>query len=166
MDNYEERARRLREVFSHLFIYESVSNQKEMAKIINMPAHSLSAAMHGNKSFLTNNTFIKVCLAFPGVFDLNYLLTGEGELLMPSTTKMPHPQPVKEGDVEKYEDTQTFYNLAKELVKENEALQRDLKASIAELRSLINHYGTIVEQSSQKTIHQHSDMVVGDKDFE
>ena len=37
--------------------------------------------MNGSKANLTKNLFIKICAAFPGVFNLDYLLTGNGSLL-------------------------------------------------------------------------------------
>ncbi|MBP5643004.1 MAG: DUF3972 domain-containing protein [Bacteroidales bacterium] len=41
----------------------------------------MSAAMNGDESYLTDNLFKNICDAYPGVFDLNYLLNGEGSLL-------------------------------------------------------------------------------------
>jgi len=37
--------------------------------------------MNGNEAYLTKNLFQKICAAYPGVFNLDYLLTGEGQLL-------------------------------------------------------------------------------------
>jgi phage repressor protein C with HTH and peptisase S24 domain len=41
----------------------------------------MSAAMNGDESYLTDNLFKNICDAYPGVFNLGYLLNGEGELL-------------------------------------------------------------------------------------
>jgi hypothetical protein len=37
--------------------------------------------MNGTEKNLTDKLFKSICEAYPGVFDLNYLLTGEGNLL-------------------------------------------------------------------------------------
>jgi hypothetical protein len=37
--------------------------------------------MNGVESYLTDNLFKNICEAYPCVFNLNYLLTGEGDLL-------------------------------------------------------------------------------------
>ena len=37
--------------------------------------------MHGNERYLTDKLFRNICEAYPGVFNLDYLLTGEGTLL-------------------------------------------------------------------------------------
>ena len=39
--------------------------------------------MNGNAKYLTDKLFMNICDAYPDVFDLNYLLTGEGCLLTP-----------------------------------------------------------------------------------
>lgn len=50
--------------------------------------------MHGNEKNLTDKLFTNICEAFPGVFNLDYLLTGEGELLADDNGPMPQePQP-------------------------------------------------------------------------
>jgi hypothetical protein len=37
--------------------------------------------MNGNEAYLTKNLFQKICAAYPGVFNLDYLMTGNGSLL-------------------------------------------------------------------------------------
>ena len=76
-----ERANRLNEVYRHLFAYFSVKSQTEFAQAIKVQRTAMSAAMNGSKAYLTNNFFTKICAAFPGVFNLDYLLNGKGTLL-------------------------------------------------------------------------------------
>ena len=42
----------------------------------------MSAALNGNEGYLTDSLFKSICAAFPGTFNLDYLLTGEGSLLV------------------------------------------------------------------------------------
>jgi vacuolar-type H+-ATPase subunit I/STV1 len=37
--------------------------------------------MNGNEAYLTNNLFKRICAEYQGVFNLDYLLTGNGQLL-------------------------------------------------------------------------------------
>ena len=76
------RANRLNEAYRHLFAYFGISSQTDFAKAIHVQRSALSAAMNGSKLYLTNNFFTKICAAFPGVFNLDYFLKGEGELLL------------------------------------------------------------------------------------
>ena len=72
---------RLKEVYNHLRSYFGIHTQIDFAEAIRITRPALSSAMNRNEAYLTNNLFQKICAAFPGVFDLNYLLTGEGSLL-------------------------------------------------------------------------------------
>lgn len=76
-----EKAERLNEAFRHLFAHFGVETQIQLAERMQVQRTALSAAFNGNKAYLTKNFFIKLCAAFPGVFNLDYLLTGNGQLL-------------------------------------------------------------------------------------
>lgn len=71
----------LHEVFQHLRGVGVVHTQTDFADAIGVKRPGLSAALNGNKSYLTKNLFKKIHAAFPGVFNLEYLLKGEGQLL-------------------------------------------------------------------------------------
>lgn len=76
-----ERAQRLNEVYKHLFAFYDVTSKTGLAKILGIQRTGLAAAFGGNKANLTDSLFKNICKTFPGVFNLNYLLTGEGDLL-------------------------------------------------------------------------------------
>ena len=76
-----ERANRLNEVYKHLFAYFNVKSQTDFAQAIKVQRTAMSAAMNGSKAQLTHNFFTQICAAFPGVFNLDYLLNGKGTLL-------------------------------------------------------------------------------------
>ena len=75
------RAKRLDEVYKHLFAHFGITSQKHLAEVLKVQRTGLSSAFNGNVANLTDNLFKKICAAFPGVFNLDYLLTGEGDLL-------------------------------------------------------------------------------------
>ena len=122
----KERSKRLNEVYRYLYANKGVVSQTLFASQIGVQRSALSAAMNGNKLYLTKNLFMKICAAFPGVFNLDYLLTGEGSLL------------VEEGSA-KVQDTDSG---------ELEALKNRVKLleeQVARQRQIIDHYETFVE---------------------
>jgi hypothetical protein len=82
MTKDEDRQERLNQVYRYLYAYRGIDSQIAFAKALRVQRSALSAAMNGNKAYLTNNLFTKICVAFPGVFNLDYLLTGHGSLLV------------------------------------------------------------------------------------
>ena len=76
-----ERQKRLIEVYEHLRRYFGIHTKTGFAEAIHYGRTSLSAAMNGDESYLTDNLFKNICEAYRGVFNLNYLLNGEGDLL-------------------------------------------------------------------------------------
>lgn len=81
MEKDLEKAQRLNEVYKFVFGHFDIKSQKDFADFLKVQRTGLSAAMNGSKANLTKNLFIKICAAFPGVFNLDYLLTGNGSLL-------------------------------------------------------------------------------------
>lgn len=73
--------KRLQEVFSHVRKYYDIHTQDDFAKYIEYGRTSISAALNGNMDYLTDKLFKTIDHKFPGVFNLHYLLTGEGQLL-------------------------------------------------------------------------------------
>ena len=130
MNNKQER---LQQVYEYVRMYCGVHTKTEFAIRLHITQPALSAAMNGKEAYLTQNLFQKICASFPGVFNLNYLLTGEGELLLPSPT--PTPQTTI--------DTSSMVNAiiaAKDEVIES--LKRELRAKdelIASLRRELAH---------------------------
>ena len=76
-----DRQKRLNEVYEHLHNYFNIHTKGDFADSIKYARAYISSALNGNKKYLTDKLFTNICEAFPGVFDLNYLLTGNGSLL-------------------------------------------------------------------------------------
>lgn len=76
-----ERQRRLLEVYAHLHDHCGVHTQKDLAHILRYSRVYISSALNGNEKNLTDKLFKSICEAFPETFNLNYLLTGEGDYL-------------------------------------------------------------------------------------
>ena len=76
-----ERQKRLIEVYEHLRRYFGIHTKTGFAEALHYGRTSLSAAMNGDESYLTDNLFKNICEAYPGTFNIDYLLTGNGQLL-------------------------------------------------------------------------------------
>lgn len=76
-----DRQKRLNEVYEHLHNYFNIHTKGDFADSIKYARAYISSALNGNKKYLTDKLFTNICEAYPGVFDIDYLLTGEGSLL-------------------------------------------------------------------------------------
>lgn len=162
-----KRADRLIEVYKHLFMHFGIKSQTAMADFLKISRTGLSAAFNGNKRNLTDNLFKKICAAFPGVFNLKYLLKGEGDLLLTATPSIPRPEGIQVSDLVEVDGIgesgmRNLFDIAMDVIIKNEALNRQLRASIAELRSLIDRYGPI---TGTEPTQNHPQMVAEDNGF-
>ena len=76
-----ERQKRLIEVYDYVRQYFGIHTKSGFAEAIDYGRTSLSAALNGNEKYLSDNLFENICKTYPGVFNLGYLITGEGSLL-------------------------------------------------------------------------------------
>ena len=75
------RQKRLHEAYEHLRKFFGIHTQTDFAEVLKYSRVYISSALNGNEKNLTDKLFTNICEAYPGVFNLNYLLTGEGDLL-------------------------------------------------------------------------------------
>ena len=101
-----DREKRLNEVYEHVHRYFNIHTKGEFADYIKYARAYISSAMNGNEKYLTDKLFDSICKAFPGVFDLDYLLTGKGSLLTigeevknEDIEKMANPQPIDQSSL-------------------------------------------------------------------
>ena len=136
---------RLHEVYNHLRSYFGIHTQIDFAEAIRITRPALSSAMNGNEAYLTKNLFQKICAAFPGVFDLDYLLTGKGALLIvkeeevknEDIEKMANPQPI---------DQSSLVNAA--LAAKDETIAA-LRSQLADLRMQLVDKQNVIEAKDQ-----------------
>lgn len=72
---------RLKEVYEYVRKNYPIHTQTDFADALRYNRAYISSAMHGNERYLTDNLFKNICEAYPGTFNLDYLLTGNGTLL-------------------------------------------------------------------------------------
>ncbi|MCR5365111.1 MAG: hypothetical protein K6E67_03060, partial [Prevotella sp.] len=95
----KNRKDRLNEAFEHLRIHHGVFNKSVFAEKLRVAKAGLYSAMNGNEAYLTDSLFQKICAAFPGVFNLDYLLDGTGTLLA-EQIPTPEPQPAIQSNID------------------------------------------------------------------
>ncbi len=157
-----ERQKRLKEVYNYVRANYPIHNKTDFANALSYNRTSISAALNGNEKYLTDALFKRICELYTDIFDIEYLLNGNGTLLLS------HKQPLcpEEKKIPSAEETYThnLFDLAMQVIKDNEALHRQLQASIAELRTLINRYGPPpgAEAPSEDVFKQYTSMVADD----
>ena len=77
-----DRKNRLKEAYKYLQSIGKIHTQKGFADALGKAEGTISRAFNGDEKALTDNLFVQITLSFPGLFNLDYLLTGEGSLLV------------------------------------------------------------------------------------
>ena len=127
------RQKRLIEVYEHLRKYFGIHTKTGFAEALHYGRTSMSAAMNGDEKYLTDSLFKNICEAYPGVFDLDYLLTGEGQLLtIEEDVKSEEIEKPQQPDIPDY--VQRLLDEAVRMSTRNEMLERQCEKLIAELR--------------------------------
>ena len=138
---------RLREVYEYLRNNGFVHTQKAFADALGKAEGTMSKAFKGDEKSLTDNLFVQVTLAFPNIFNINYLLTGEGTLLAGDGVS-------DESINRSYTDTEVDV-----LKKQIEALEDTIKRQ----KQIIEHYESFVDLiTRQNHIDNGSDKYVSD----
>ena len=139
-----ERQKRLIEVYEHLRRYFGIHTKTGFAESLHYGRTSLSAAMNGDEKYLTDSLFKNICEAYPGVFDLDYLLTGKGALLTikeevknEDIEKMANPQPI---------DQSSLVNAA--LAAKDETIAA-LRSQLADLRIQLVDKQNVIDAKDQ-----------------
>lgn len=87
-----ERKERLKEVYNYLRNNGLVHTQKGFGDALGKAEGTMSKAFKGDEAYLTDNLLRKICDVFPDIFNIDYLIKGEGELLVSSSNGVPfHP---------------------------------------------------------------------------
>jgi transcriptional regulator with XRE-family HTH domain len=122
---------RLREVYEHLRQHFGVHTQIDFAKALGLTRPAISSAMNGNEAYLTDNLFKRICAAYQGVFNLDYLLTGNGQLLTIQ-------EEVKSEQIEKESNPQQPTSYANKLIASLEKQVKDKDDQLADKDRIIH----------------------------
>jgi hypothetical protein len=125
--NTQNRMQRLNEAYKHLYAFHGIASKTALADKLKVQRTGLSAALNGSKANLTDNLFMKICAAFPGVFNLDYLLTGTGTLL--AAKEKAEPTPVSPA-------TDNILELHAQMIRRVDDLRQELHDELMEVRQL------------------------------
>ena len=136
-----ERQKRLNEVYQYLRQHRGIHTKSDFAESVHYGRTSMSAALNGKESYLTDSLFKNICDAFPRTFNLQYLLTGEGELLVSPkydyTEQKSHPFPSVLNECNTIPQwVDAILSIVSRQIQENETLNRELRQSIVEVNAL------------------------------
>ena len=161
----EGRKERFNEAYEYLHNHYQIFIQDDLAKVLGYSRSKISLALQGYTDALTPKFLKKLCEKYP-FLSYNYLMYGFGELLITQPQPIPLPEGVPADEIQELKYTRNLFDLAMKVIKDNEALNRQLKASIAELRSLIDRYGPVIEAERipKKSPRQYPSMVAEDLD--
>ena len=137
-----ERQKRLNEVYDYLHSNKGIHTKAGFADAIKYARAYVSSALNGNEKYLTDKLFRSICGAFPETFNLDYLLNGDGRLLLeePQFVKEDNPSP----PIPSWADA--FLDILAKQVKENEALNRELRQSIERANVLCANLETLISK--------------------
>jgi vacuolar-type H+-ATPase subunit I/STV1 len=124
------RADRLKEVYEYVRTQFPIHTQSDFAEWLKYNRAYVSSAMHGNEKNLTDKLFTNICETFPGVFNLDYLLTGNGQLLTIQ-------EEVKSEQIEKGTNLQQPTSYANKLIASLEKQVKDKDDQLADKDRII-----------------------------
>ena len=152
----KERQKRLIEVYEYLRKHYNVHTKTGFAEAVKYGRTSMSSAMNGNDLYLTDGLFRSICLAYPNVFNLNYLLTGEGSLLQSHKEAVLGRYPAPPGMVSEDAPSEslplwadTLIRIMSKQIAENEALHSEFRDSINELSKLTTQLSHLIQSLSK-----------------
>lgn len=152
----KERQKRLIEVYEYLRKHYNVHTKTGFAEAVKYGRTSMSSAMNGNDLYLTDGLFRSICLAYPNVFNLDYLLTGEGSLLQSNKEAVIGRYPAPTGMVSEDAPSEslpfwadTIIRIMSKQISENEALHSELRDSINELSRLKTQLSQLIQSLSK-----------------
>lgn len=135
---------RLREIYAYSREHLGIHTQADLSERLEMSKSTLSSAMNGSEMYLTNNLFKRICAAFPNVFNLDYLLTGEGPLLLSDVEQMSHDKKKVPADE---------WRTPEKIISDLEALRTDLALELQDIRQIkfeLTHEREVLQQITQQ----------------
>lgn len=121
-----DKRERFQKAFGYLLGNGLVKSKADMAEKLEASRASISKAYSGDEDYLTDNLLKRLHLTFPGVFNLEWLLTGEGNMLQAS--HLPQ-EPIKD-----VQPISAPTEMEKWLMRQNEELVALLKQAQATIK--------------------------------
>ena len=117
---------RFRIAYDYLLKTGMIHKKTQLAEVIGYSRSVVSNAYNGKDDFVTPAFLQKLCVAFPGIFNYEWLLTGEGDMLQAS--HLPQ-EPIKD-----VQPISAPTEMEKWLMRQNEELVALLKQAQATIK--------------------------------
>ena len=143
---------RLNEVYEYVRSHYPVHTKNDFADKIKYHRTYISSAMHGNERYLTDKLFTNICDAYPGVFNLDYLLTGKGYLLTEHEDAI--SSEIEQGRHQQPDDAAALNNILEmyaRMIRGVDDLRVELNTNLAEVRALKEDLHTAVNDFRDAT---------------
>ena len=125
------------EVYEHLRRFYGIHTKTGFAESLHYGRTSMSAAMNGDEKYLTDKLFANICDVYPGVFNLEYLLTGVGGLLVDRETVTTEEIFKNENLMDQAKMFDALLRSKDETIEELRGRVADLKQQVADLRQQV-----------------------------
>ncbi len=76
-----ERKERMNKVYQYLKFQRLINTQKDLAEQMKSTQPNISSALSGDEKVLTDNFFLRLNASYDNIFNKEWLLEGEGEML-------------------------------------------------------------------------------------
>ncbi len=77
-----DKKERFVKAYNYLKYQGVISKQEDVARAMGATRANVSLALNGNPAVLTDNFLMRFSKAYPGVFSVDWLITGDGEMLV------------------------------------------------------------------------------------
>lgn len=134
---------RFNDAYDYLMWRRIIRVQNDVAKAMSSSQANVSMALKGDPRVLTDKFLKRFCAVYP-LFNLEYLLTGNGDLLKSEEPQADAPTPEA-----------SIVELCAQVIADNERLHRELAEAISETKKLRAELSQVLaELSSRATINQ------------
>ena len=135
------------EVYDYTRAKMGIHTKSDFAHALNSSRTVISSALNGNPVYLTDRLCKKICESFPGIFNLEYLLSGKGTLLLDEVnTNVAN----SEQDQEPISINHTIYSSILEAKNETiEALRQEIKTKDQYIELLKSEYDKLKQSTSR-----------------
>ena len=91
-----DKKERLNAAYEHLRHIDAIRTQKDVAEKMSSTSQNVSQALQGNPKVLTDRFLMRFLTAFPDIFSMQWLFTGDGSMLInDSAPAQAQPQPTR-----------------------------------------------------------------------
>lgn len=95
-----DKKERLNAAYEHLRHIDAIRTQKDVAEKMSSTSQNVSQALQGNPKVLTDRFLMRFLTAFPDIFSMQWLFTGDGSMLIndsaPAQAQPPRPYQLPE----------------------------------------------------------------------